>query len=191
VRYVHCNPLAAGMVESLDALATYPWSGHGALVGRRAALPFEAVAEALSLFDDDPARARGELRSWMARTDLADPTQPTAAASAPASSPLSPPSHPPGGVDELFRAACAHYGLAPEELRSGSKQPRIARARAAVAYIAVIALGECHTAVARALGVGRTAVSRALDRGRRAAEEDGLWRGELRNPRGESDHLTI
>jgi Bacterial dnaA protein helix-turn-helix len=121
----------------------------------------------------------------MARTDLPDPTEPTAAAPAPASSPLPPTRRPPrGGLEALLGAACAYYGLAPDELRSGSKQPRIARARAAVAYIAVIGLGESSTTVARTLGVGRTTVSSALDRGRRAAEEDGLWQLRKGDPAG-------
>jgi REP element-mobilizing transposase RayT len=186
VRYVHCNPLAAGMVTSLDALAAYPWSGHAALVGARAPLPFEAAAETLSLFDHDLGRARAELISWMARTDLPDPTGSTEARDAPAaSSPLQPPPPAPrGSFDELLRAACAHYRLAPDELRSGSKRPRIARARAAVAYVAVTRLGENGTTVARALGVGRTAVSSALDRGRQAAEEDGLWQHWEPGPAG-------
>jgi putative transposase len=176
VRYVHCNPLAAGMVGSLDALAAYPWAGHGALIGRRPALPFEAVGETLSLFDDDPTRARAELLTWMARMDVPDPTQPQIApAVPPAASPLSPPFRAGrGDFGELLRSACARYGLTRDELRSGSKQARIARARAAVAYVAVIRLGESGATVARALGVSRAAVSGALDRGRRAAEEDGL-----------------
>lgn len=67
IRYVHANPLEAGLVPSLEALAAYPWSGHGALVGARDPLPFEAVSAALSLFDADPERARTELLAWMAR----------------------------------------------------------------------------------------------------------------------------
>jgi putative transposase len=178
VRYVHCNPVAAGIVGSLDELAEYTWSGHGALLGRRSALPFEAVAETLSLFDDHPARARAELVSWMGRTDLPDPTQPATGAAIPAAVPLSPAScEPRGDFTELLRAACAYYAIEAQALRSGSKQPRIARARAAVAYVAVIQLGQSGAAVARVLGVSRAAVSGALDRGRRVAAEDGFWQG--------------
>ena len=192
VRYVHCNPLAAGMVESLEALGAYPWSGHGALIGRRPALPFEAVAETLSLFDDDPGRARAALLSWMARTDLPDPMQPgTAAAVAPEAKPLAQLSREPrGDFEGLLRAACARYSLGRDELSSGSKQARIARARAAVAYVAVIRLGERGATVARALGVSRAAVSAALDRGRRAADEDGLST-VVDTPRDESENLKI
>lgn len=35
VRYIHLNPLRAGMVASLAELDFYPWSGHGVLVGNR------------------------------------------------------------------------------------------------------------------------------------------------------------
>jgi DNA-binding transcriptional regulator LsrR (DeoR family) len=48
----------------------------------------------------------------------------------------------------------------------------VARARAAVAYVAVVKLGESGGDVARALGVSRTTVCGLLDRGRRIATED-------------------
>jgi len=34
VRYIHLNPLRAGIVKSLEELETFPYSGHSALVGR-------------------------------------------------------------------------------------------------------------------------------------------------------------
>ena len=36
VRYIHLNPLRAGIVSSLEELALYPWSGHAVLLGNRA-----------------------------------------------------------------------------------------------------------------------------------------------------------
>jgi REP element-mobilizing transposase RayT len=33
VRYIHLNPVRAGIVTAMDALDTYPWSGHRILVG--------------------------------------------------------------------------------------------------------------------------------------------------------------
>ena len=33
VRYIHLNPLRAGLVENLNSLANYPWCGHGVLMG--------------------------------------------------------------------------------------------------------------------------------------------------------------
>jgi len=33
-RYIHLNPLRGGMVESLNALDKYPWSGHAVVMGK-------------------------------------------------------------------------------------------------------------------------------------------------------------
>ena len=173
IRYVHQNPIEAGLVRSLDELAAYPWSGHGALVGTREALPFESIGAVLSLFDDDPGRARSALLAWMARDD-----EPAAHEELPVPSArhaLLPRFEGHGDLAALLRAACARYALAPEELASGSKKPRIVRARSAVAYLAVVELGEAGLTVAQALGVSRAAISAALNRGRLAAAEDHLW----------------
>jgi len=181
IRYVHRNPLEAGLVASLDALARFPWSGHGALVGSRPSLPFEAVCEALSLFDDDPRRARAELLAWMAREEPG----PSSAIEAPTvveRAALRPNAfEPPGriGLDALLRAACERYRLTEDELHSGSKQPSIARARAVVAWVAVIELRMSGRRVAEALGVTPPAVSSALARGRKAADADGFHAATL------------
>ena len=34
VRYIHLNPVRAGIVKSMEELDTYPWSGHRAMVGK-------------------------------------------------------------------------------------------------------------------------------------------------------------
>ena len=34
-RYIHLNPLRAGLVRDLVALTRYPWTGHAALMGRK------------------------------------------------------------------------------------------------------------------------------------------------------------
>jgi REP element-mobilizing transposase RayT len=35
VRYIHLNPLRASVVNSMEELDRYAWSGHGSLIGRR------------------------------------------------------------------------------------------------------------------------------------------------------------
>jgi len=189
IRYVHLNPIEAGLVSSLDALAEYPWSGHGALTGARDALPFEAVERTLSLFDESPELARAELLGWMAREDAPGPSVVALGNPPPSATPPERHREPRGAFADLLRAACAHYALAPEELRSGLKKPRIARARSVVAYVAVVELGESGRTVARALGVSRAAISAALDRGRRAVVEDGFRLEEIGRPAGAN--LTI
>lgn len=181
IRYVHRNPLEAGLVTSVNALADYPWCGHGALVGARSPLPFEAVAETLALFDDEPVRARSELCSWMAHDDPLE-AAPAGPAEPPPTARAAPRCEPRGDFAELLRAVCAHYGLSTDELRSGRKKRRIVRARSVVAYVAVVGLGERGRDVARALGISRPAVSAALDRGKRAAVEDGFWVAQDEQP---------
>jgi REP element-mobilizing transposase RayT len=175
IRYVHANPIEAGLVPSLEALAAYPWSGHAALVGARPALPFEAVGPTLQLFDEDADRARTELLAWMARDD----EPPTAPEELEPPAPAPPaaavrPREPRGDLTQLLRAASEHYGLEAHELGSGLKRPRIVRARSVVAYVAVVQMGQLGRVVARELGVSRASISAALDRGRRAAVEDGF-----------------
>ena len=34
IRYIHLNPLRAGLVEDLNALDKYPWTGHSTILGR-------------------------------------------------------------------------------------------------------------------------------------------------------------
>ena len=57
VRYIHLNPLRSGRVESLEALADYPFCGHGALVGR-VRRPWQDVDRVLSLFGRSRSTAR-------------------------------------------------------------------------------------------------------------------------------------
>jgi hypothetical protein len=64
--------------------------------------------------------------------------------------------------------------VAESALRSGTRQRRTSRARAAVAYIAVIANRIPGKDVAQALGVSRSAISRALARGASVATAEGL-----------------
>jgi hypothetical protein len=46
VRYIHLNPLRAGMVANLDALDHYRWSGHAVLIGNRRLDGQDTVAKA-------------------------------------------------------------------------------------------------------------------------------------------------
>jgi len=65
VRYLHLNPLRAGLVKHLGALDHYPWSGHSALVGH-SPRPWQAVGEVLAHFNARPAVARRAYRAFVA-----------------------------------------------------------------------------------------------------------------------------
>jgi len=49
VRYIHLNPLRAGLVSTLADLDNYPWCGHSVLM-KNNELPGQETAEILSLF---------------------------------------------------------------------------------------------------------------------------------------------
>jgi len=57
VRYIHLNPIAAGLADGLDALAGYPWSGHTGLAGGNAPA-WQDVDFVLSQFGNEMGQAR-------------------------------------------------------------------------------------------------------------------------------------
>ena len=57
VRYIHLNPLRAGIVEELKGLATYPYCGHYALMGKTEP-GFQDVGYILNLFGGKVLEAR-------------------------------------------------------------------------------------------------------------------------------------
>jgi len=64
VRYLHLNPLRAGIVPDLDALARYPWSGHAVLLGR-SAVGWQDTRAVLCRFSPRPGPARAAYRAFV------------------------------------------------------------------------------------------------------------------------------
>ena len=58
VRYIHLNPLRAKVVGSVEELAAYPWSGHGALLGK-VSHPWQDCRYILGQFGRKGKRGRG------------------------------------------------------------------------------------------------------------------------------------
>jgi REP element-mobilizing transposase RayT len=65
VRYVHLNPLRAGIVPDLAALGRYRYSGHAPLMGRRSA-PWQDTREVLGRFGRGLATARAQYQQFVA-----------------------------------------------------------------------------------------------------------------------------
>jgi REP element-mobilizing transposase RayT len=162
VLYVTRNPLEAGLVAHISKLEQFAWCGLGALVGRRTPHPFEAVAETLALFDDDPQRAQARVRSRLGGpTPGATPTPGPVRVDAAAPVPRL-------GFDELLRAVCTDFGVTAEALRSRRRSQHIAAARSALALRAAVELGLSGAEIGRRLGVTRAAVYEMLEREHRA-----------------------
>ncbi|PQP32972.1 hypothetical protein C6A36_01655 [Desulfobacteraceae bacterium SEEP-SAG10] len=68
-------------------------------------------------------------------------------------------------IEELIEFVGGRLGLEPELICSGSRQKKIAEARALVAYLAVEETGHSAADVARYLGIGRANVLRSIKRG--------------------------
>jgi REP element-mobilizing transposase RayT len=64
VRYIHLNPLRAGLVSTLDELDSYPWCGHSVLLTRNE-MPGQTTAEVLSRFGRSGSFARRHYRSFI------------------------------------------------------------------------------------------------------------------------------
>ncbi len=65
VRYINLNPLRAGLVPNLGALARYPWSGHAGLLGR-VPQPWLAASAVLRWFGRTTRQARHAYRQYVA-----------------------------------------------------------------------------------------------------------------------------
>lgn len=65
VRYIHLNPLRAGMVASLDELDIYPWTGHAVLLGHRQ-LGGQETEGILERFGNRVTTARQNYRQFVA-----------------------------------------------------------------------------------------------------------------------------
>ncbi len=64
IRYVHLNPLRAGLVKDIQELAQYPWGGYSAIVGQVKRV-FQEVDEVLSRFGSNRRAACRNLAEFM------------------------------------------------------------------------------------------------------------------------------
>lgn len=65
VRYIHLNPLRAGLVDNLEVLASYPWCGHAVLLGS-AVHEWQDRDYLLTRFGQSPKAAMGSYREFVA-----------------------------------------------------------------------------------------------------------------------------
>lgn len=64
VRYIHLNPLRARLVQGVEALDTYPYSGHSGLMGR-SKKSWQETEDILKLFGNRQAAARSAYRLFV------------------------------------------------------------------------------------------------------------------------------
>ena len=64
VRYIHLNPMRAGLVLDLKSLEGYPWCGHSAVMGK-AREEWHDTEYVLAFFGDAPSKARAAYRAFV------------------------------------------------------------------------------------------------------------------------------
>jgi len=148
IRYVHLNPLRAGLAPDLPALEKHAWTGHAALMGL---MPprFLHVDAVLAAFCNDPIEARQRLREWMASPE-----------------PQANPESPRPTLPELIAHVCRRFAVAECDLLSVSRDRSVCSARSMIVHLACDSAGYRQAEVARALGIGESSVHRARRRGR-------------------------
>jgi len=64
VRYIHLNPVRAGIVSTMEELDTFPWSGHAALVGVKER-PWQDREYVLQIFSPNKRRAQEAYHAYV------------------------------------------------------------------------------------------------------------------------------
>ncbi len=64
IRYIHLNPLRAGLIKTLEELDRYRWCGHSEVIGKREC-PWMDTDYALLQFSDSKRKARHEYRRFV------------------------------------------------------------------------------------------------------------------------------
>lgn len=64
IRYIHLNPLRAGIVKDMGRLKTYRWSGHAVLMGKRKN-DWQETGEILIRFGQKRSEARGRYEDFI------------------------------------------------------------------------------------------------------------------------------
>jgi REP element-mobilizing transposase RayT len=191
LRYIHLNPLRAGVVDSLNTLEYFPWCGHGELLGRSTRNLIN-TAEALSFFAPRRSAARRcyheflaagapdiklsrggrkasrSIDKSLAEDDLFDERILGGGAFVERLTRGNSCAADLGlqSLDDLLEAVAGHYGLQLSALCCPNKERTVTSAKAAICYLAVRHMRVRGIDLATRLGFSSTAVSQAAKRGK-------------------------
>jgi putative transposase len=65
IRYIHLNPVRAGLVSSVEQLADYPFAGHAVIMGKRK-YPIQNIDDVLAMFSTKRSEAIGRYQEFVA-----------------------------------------------------------------------------------------------------------------------------
>lgn len=195
VRYIHLNPLRAGLVTSLDMLDTFRWCGHSVLMGQLR-VNWQQSDEVLMLFDEtskDHAKSRyrdfvadgialgkrnelvgGGLRRYLALSgshehqawdDRVLGSGEFVEHLWQEEGEVHTVQPELSGLEDLVGQVAAVFGIEPNALLHGGKRAEFSTARGAFCYIATRKLGFAGAEIAKMLNISRGGVALAADRG--------------------------
>jgi REP element-mobilizing transposase RayT len=192
VRYVHLNPLRAGLAATMKDLSTYPWCGHAVVMGNRsltgqnteevlerfgktlksARAHYETfVSEGITTDAPEPEQAKG-LRRWLAGQigqgdDLAADERVLGGENFWQEMHLEAEAEHPTAMPlpVLLKRVATAFDVTPEQLLRRTRVFGVADARAAFCYLAAHAGGHSGAEIARVLRMSRSGVYIAIGRG--------------------------
>jgi len=199
VRYIHLNPLRAGLVEDLTALESYVWSGHSVIMGK-SVLEGQDADMILSLFSKNKSVARRQYWQFIfdgiplgKREELGSGRKMTKKlleewGEKPYDQrvlgsgefieelrmrrDLEAKITPPLEIKEIVGKVCRCFDVAPEELKQKSRAMKIVTARSVISYLAVRRLGQSGVEVGRHVNLTRAGVCIAANRGESIVQEN-------------------
>jgi len=212
VRYIHLNPLRAGLVPDIDALGRYRWCGHSALLGERS-LRGQVTEEILRRFSNRLPKARQLYRQFVADGVAQGQRNELVGGGLRRSSQLAGVGEEEGegvfdqrvlgGEDfvdqvlqrseqepavaklpraELLQRVAHLFDLPAELLRQRKRSRPVTEARSVLCYFAVREMGISGELVGRMLNISRAAVSFSAGRGEVLVAEDPTLREKIGTP---------
>jgi REP element-mobilizing transposase RayT len=212
VRYIHLNPLRAGLVPDMDALGNYCWSGHSALLGERS-LRGQVTEEILRRFANRLPKARQLYRQFVADGVAMGQRNELRGGGLRRSSQLAGAGEEVGegvfdqrvlgGEDfvkqvlqrseqapavaklplaELLQRVAHLFDLPAELLRQRKRSRAVTEARSVLCYFAVREMGMSGERVGRMLNISRAAVSFSAGRGEVLVAENPILREKIGTP---------
>ena len=194
IRYIHLNPIRAGLVGTLEDLDRYPWSGHAVLMGNQR-MEGQVVAEILQLFGKGTSKAQLEYRRFVAEglsmgrrddlvgigfkrrelieSDIEDSSHIDSrilgdsvfANDILKNRTLREKARVLFPLSELVRKVCSIINIDPVLIRQPSKARSFSEARGIICYVGIRELGYKSFELGRELNLGASGVSIALRRG--------------------------
>lgn len=206
VRYIHLNPLRAGLVKDLDELDVYRWSGHAVLMGRRK-MDGQNLTEVLAYFGKQTRPAQEKYRLFVAdgiplgkRDELVGGGLKRALKLTGDEVITAYDERILGGADfveelrqekglaakietflplpELIKRVADFVGVEPKELSQRGRKPLVVDTKSIICFLAARKIGYSGEVVAKALGLTRSGVCRSASRGAvMLAENSDKWAG--------------